>query len=139
MVGSLSSITALIQIAGSTARVATDIIRRFQDAPEELYQLSRKLSLLYSELNFINNLEQSTSGDDLAPLPKETEDPWKALQTAKALMLDVQKACHRKDGKSQAHARFCWVFHDQAKIKDIVSRLQEIRMSLHTILLLVNV
>ena len=133
-----ASVTALIQLAGSTIRVTTDIVRRFQDAPEELHHLSRQLSLLHSELTFINSLKEEASGDDLALLPNETEDLWTALQTAQTLILDVQKACNSHEGKSKIHTRFLWVFHDQSKMKDVVSRMQEIRMSLHTILHMVN-
>lgn len=137
--GTAASVTALIQLAGSTIRMTTEIIRRFQDAPEELHHLSRQLNLLHSELNFIGNLTESTTGDDLALLPDETEDLWTALDTAKKVIRDVQVACNNHDGKPKVHDRFRWVFRDQSKMKDILSRMQDIRLSLHTILLLVNV
>lgn len=136
--GAAASVAGLIQLTGSTVRVTTDIIRRFKDAPEELHHLSRQLSLLHSELNFIDSLKDETSGDDLALLPNEAQDLWIALHTAQTLILDIQIACNNYDGKSKFHVRFRWVFHDQSKMKDVVLRLQEIRASLHTILHMVN-
>jgi hypothetical protein len=135
-----SSIVAFIEIAASTCSAITGIVRRFRDAPEEFRQIARQLSLLYSELHFINDLRGEAGEEELALLPDEAIDLSKALQAAQTLIRDVQKACekYKQDEKSGLPIRLRWAVHDQAKWKNIVSRLQQIQFSLHTILLLIN-
>ncbi len=137
-----SSIIAFIQITASTYSAITDIIQRFQDSPEEFRQIARQLRLLQSELTFIKNLEGTAADDNLALLPDETRDLSSALEAARSAIVDVRLACekYRQDGKgkNKKAARLLWVFHDQSKMKNVVSRFQQIQLSLHAILLLVN-
>jgi uncharacterized phage infection (PIP) family protein YhgE len=135
-----SSIVAFIQIAASTCSAITGIVRRFQDAPEEFQQIARQLSLLHSELHFINELQGEAGEEDLALLPDEANDLSRALEQAQTLINNVKKACkkYRPQGKPGVPIRLRWVFQDQAKMKNIVSQLQQLQSSLHTILLLIN-
>ncbi len=139
-----STIITFIQIAASTCSAITDIIQRFQDAPEEFQQIARQLRLLHSELTFIKNLQGNADDDNLALLPDETRDLSSALEAARLAIVDVKGACEKygQDGKGKGKnkkpARLVWVLHDQSKMKNVVSRLQQIQSSLHSVLLLVN-
>ncbi|KAE8444702.1 hypothetical protein EG329_014360 [Mollisiaceae sp. DMI_Dod_QoI] len=135
------SIIAFVQIAASICSGAIDIVKRYKGAPAEFRQVARQLSLLQSELNFIHNLQGEAGDDNLTLLTNETEDLSSALAEAEALILEVRSACakHKADGKLKAAPRLHWVFHDQSKFKNVVSRLQQVEMSLQTILLLVNI
>lgn len=139
-IASGSAFITFIQIAAITCSAATDIVRRFRDAPEEFLQIARQLSLLQSELTFINNLQGEAGDDNLALLPNEVEDLSKALKEAETLILEVQGACekYKQDGKVKKQTRLRWVFHDQSKLKGVVSRLEPVRTSLQTILLAIN-
>ncbi len=134
------SIIAFVQIAASICSGAIDIVKRYKGAPAEFRQVARQLSLLQSELNFIHNLQGEAGDDNLTLLTNETEDLSSALAEAEALILEVRSACakHKADGKLKAAPRLHWVFHDQSKFKNVVSRLQQVEMSLQPILLLVN-
>ena len=137
-----ASAIAFIQVAATTCAVATDIVRRFRDAPEEFKQLARQLNLLQSELSFLNNLQSVALDNDLALLPNELVDLLKALKSAEALMRKVQNACQKftpkHDTTTKTPAKLIWVFHDQSKMNALMLRLGRVLKSLHTILLLVN-
>jgi len=134
------SILSFIQITASTGFAIAQIVRRFHDAPEEFQQIARQLSLLHSELHFINELQGAAGEEDLALLPDEANDLRKALEQAQTLISSVEKACkkYKPQGQLGVPIRLRWVLQDQAKMKNTVSQLQQIQSSLHTILLLIN-
>jgi hypothetical protein len=137
-IAAAASVTALLQISAVCIRSLTEITQRFRDAPEAIHQISRQISLLHSELNFIDGLQESASSEDLALLPDEVENLSGTLLTANSLIFDVLAACNKYNERSKTKNRVIWVFRDEGKMASIMSRLQDVRMSLQTILQIVN-
>lgn len=133
-----ASIAALIQISAACVSCVTEITNRFRDAPDAIQHVSRQLKLLHSELIFVDGLTEIASSDDLALLPDETKCLSETLHTAHTLIREVLAACNRCSGKSKARSQMVWVFRDDAKMTNVMKRLQEVRMSLQTVLLSVN-
>jgi len=140
IVSSGASVVAFITLTAKTVIALTDIVGRFRGAPQELLHLSRQFELLHSELTFINNLRESSSDDNLDLLPDEVIGLRHALNVADLVIKDVQKACekYKQEGKVKTYNKLVWVFHDQSKMRETVSRLQQAEMSLHSILLCMN-
>ncbi|CAG8960727.1 hypothetical protein HYFRA_00002263 [Hymenoscyphus fraxineus] len=134
-----SSVTALIQITASVIRITTQIIQEFQDAPGELQQISIQLKMIKSELVFISSLDESSSREDLALLPNESDDLRNVLQNTQMLMTEIQETCSKAGLKSKMRARFSWVFHEKENVRHLLDRLQDARAGLQTILLIVNI
>lgn len=135
------SVIAFIQITARISAAIINIGQRFHDAPAEFKQMDRQLNLLQAELNLVQNLRGTANDDDLALLPNETESLCTALKEAEFVILDVQRVCEKLtlDVNPRTRVRLCWALYDQSKFKTVRSRLQDIQMSLQTILLLVNV
>jgi hypothetical protein len=138
VVAAVASVTALIQISAACVRALTEITQKFRDAPEGLLQVSRLLNLLHSELHFIEGLKSIASGEDLALLPDETCRLSETLQITNSLVQEVLTACEKCNGRSKTRNQISWVFHDEGKMISMMARLQEVRMSLQTILSSIN-
>lgn len=140
VVGTGASILAFINLSAQICITATKLTQQFRDAPEELLHLSKQLRLLHSELIFIKNFQQDSDDDNLMLLPDEEKTLSTALSDAKEVFGHVQRACKKfaQKGKITTWERLVWIIHEQSKTKDIISRLEHVKTSLHTILLLIN-
>lgn len=129
--GSAASLITLLSAVIAITKTIADLIRRIQGAPEELQEISLKITIVRAQLEQLISIKACLGQSDDQTLSsvfrKTVESSLGATQRAS---LDIHDALQPLKDKAGLRTRVLWALLEQGKVENLLRKLRDVQQSL---------